>query len=188
MISAYDLPTSLEIGGVGYSIRWQWRAVVDILCACSDPALDADAQAFCILKIMYPDFEKMPPERYQEALEKACAFIDCGQTDDGKTKPRLIDWEKDAPIIIPEVNKVAGREVRMCPDMHWWEFFGAFLGVGDGLLASVIHIRKKKAAHKKLETWEQEFYRENKSLIDFDKHNNEEITAEKEALLKWLTR
>ena len=165
-MTAYDLPTSLTIGGVGFDIRWHWRAILDILIACNDPDLDDRGKATVLLQILYPQYDKIPVEHLEEAIQKACAFIDCGQRDDGKPKPRLIDWEQDAAIIIPEVNKVAGREIRFDPNIHWWTFLGWFMGIGDGLLASVLHIRQKRASGKKLESWEQEFYKANRAIID----------------------
>ena len=185
-MNAYDLPTSLTIGGVAYPIRYGWRAVLDILVACADPDLDERGKAICLLTILFPDWNKIPPELHSEACEKACEFIDCGQKDDGKAKPRMIDWGQDAAIIIPEINKVAGREIRLDPNVHWWTFFGWFMGIGEGLLASVLHIRQKKMKGKKLEKWEQEFYTANRSIVDMTTSETEEVKKEKEDLLKWL--
>lgn len=185
-MSVYDLPTSLTIGGVGYSIRYNWRAVLDVLSACADPALDDQGKVECLIKIFFPDYETIPEELISEACKKACEFIDCGQKDDGKPKPKMIDWEQDAPIIIPEINKVAGKEVRLDPNIHWWTFLGWFMGIGDGLLASVLHVRQKKAKGKKLESWEKEFYEANKAIVDFKTEDTEEIRAEKENILKFL--
>lgn len=184
-MNSYDLPTSLNIGGVEYRIRYNWRAIIDILSACADTELDEETKAVCLLHIFYPDLEQIPPERITEAYEKACKFIDCGQREDGP-KPKMIDWEQDALLIIPEVNKIAGREVRLDPDIHWWTFFGWFMQIGEGLLGTVIHIRGKKAKHKKLDKFEQEFYRDNKSLVDFTEPETEEIRVEKDNILKWL--
>ena len=185
-MNAYDLPTSLTIGEVDYPIRYGWREVLDILAACADPELDEQGKAFCMLAILFPNWREIPSEKLPEACEKACAFIDCGQKDDGKPKPKMIDWEQDASIIIPEINKVAGREVRLDPDLHWWTFFGWFMGIGDGLLASVLHVRQKKAKGKKLEKWEQEFYNANKAIVDMKTPETEEVRKEKESILKWL--
>ena len=60
------------------------------------------------------------------------------------------------------------------------------MSIGDGRLASVLHIRQKKARHKKLEKWEQEFYNENKHLVDFTTPETEEIRREKDSILKYL--
>lgn len=185
-MTAYDLPTSLFIGEVEYQIRYNWRAVLDILSACADPELDEQGKALCLLQIFYPDWETIPVERLKEACQKASEFIDCGQIDDGKPKPKMIDWEQDAPIIIPEINKVAGKEVRLEPGVHWWTFFGWFMGIGEGQLATLVSIRNKINRGKKLEKWEQEYYRENKSRVDFQKRYSAEELAEQERLKRLL--
>lgn len=185
-MNAYDLPISLEIGGVGYSIRYNWRAVLDILMAYNDPELDAEAQTMVMLQILFPAWYNIPPECIEEAIAKGCDFIDAGQKDDGKPKPKMIDWEQDAALIIPEINKVAGREIRLSPDIHWWTFLGWFMGIGDGLLASVLHIRQKKSKGQKLENWEQEFYSANKAICDLQRRYTAEEQAERDNLNKWL--
>lgn len=185
-MTAYDLPTSLTIGEVAYKIRYGWRSVLDVLRACADPELDDHGKAQCVLVIMYPGWKEIPPDKHAEALEKACDFIDCGHIDDGKPKPKMIDWEQDAPVIIPEINRVAGREVRLDPDIHWWTFFGWFMGIGDGLLASILHIRQKKAKHQKLEKWERDFYNANKALVDIKSPETKEEKEVKENLMRFL--
>jgi hypothetical protein len=122
----------------------------------------------------------------QEAIQKASEFIDCRQKPDGTRKKKTMDWIQDADLIIPAINTVAKREVRADPNIHWWTFFGWFMGVGDGLLASVLHVRSKKAKGKKLEKWEKEFYDANKMLVDFVTHETDEIRAEKDNILKYL--
>ena len=185
-MNAYDLPTSLTIGGVGYPIRYNWRAVLDVLAACADPELDDRYKAYCMLTIMIPDFERIPEEHWEEACKKVSEFIDCGRPEDKTPKPQLISWEQDAGIIMPEINKVAGKEVRLEPDVHWWTFFGWFMSIGEGVFASVLNVRSKKASHKKLEKWEQEFYNANKAIIDFKTSDSVEIREEKDEMLKWL--
>ena len=186
MISSYDLPTELTIGGEVFRIRYGWRAVIDILVAMNDPDLDDWGKAETMIEIMYPDWKKIPSECIDEAMQKACDFIDCEQRDDGKPRPKMLDWEQDAAIIIPEVNKVAGREVRIDPDIHWWTFWGWFMGIGEGLLAEVLNIRSKKSKGKKLEKYEQDFYKENRELVDIKKHDSIEEKQEKENIMKYL--
>ena len=182
-MNVWNFPTSLNIGGVEYEIRTDYRVVLDLLMALNDPELSdsnkkmsAYMQSRVILEIMFPDCDNIPQEHIQEALDKVAEFIDMGIGDDSK-KPKTMDWEQDAPIIIPAINKVLNREIRAEKYMHWWTFLGAYMEIGEGLFSNVIHIRQKKAKGKKLEKWEQEFYKENKSLIDFqnkEKRSNEE--------------
>lgn len=183
MGSAWEFPTSLNVGGIDYEIRTDYRAVLDLFTALTDPNLTdeneqitAYMQSRVILEIMFPDCDNIPAEHIQEALDKVSAFIDMGISDDRK-KPKTMDWEQDAPILIPAINKVLNCEIRAVQYMHWWTFLGAYMEIGESLFSNIIHIRQKKAKGKKLEKWEQNFYNENKSLIDFkqkDQRSNEE--------------
>lgn len=188
-MTVWELPTSLEIGGVGFSIRTDFRAILDILAAYSDPDLEEQDKVMICLAILYKDFEKINPDDYSEALQKAIEFIDLGETTKDDS-PRLMDWEHDAKMIIPEVNKVLGYEVRMPKETHWWTFMGAYMGIGEGLFSNVLNIRQKKAKGKKLEKYEKEFESANKDLIRLPEHLREEdklrADAEKERLEKLL--
>lgn len=187
---AWELPTSLEVGGKEYAIRTDYRVILDILAAMNDPEIFEPGmtedekkieQTMTMLQILYIDFDSIPPKYYQEAAEKAVDFIDCGINGDDKPKPRTMDWEQDAPIIAPEVSKVAGRDIRV-GETHWWEFFGYYLGIGEGVFNTIVSIREKRRKGKKLEKWEKEFYQNNKSLIDLKSKKIERSEEEKEEL------
>lgn len=191
MGSAWEFPTSLNVGSVDYEIRTDYRAVLDLLTALNDPELigpdqqdTAYMQSRVIMEIMYPDCDNIPPEHWQEAIEKVCAFIDMGITDERK-RPKTMDWEQDAPIIIPAINKVLNCEIRAQEYIHWWTVMGAYMEIGESLFSNVIHIRQKKAKGKKLEKWEQEYYSENKALIDL-KRKDSRSEEEKEALRNYF--
>lgn len=190
---AWKLPTSLHVGGANYKIRTDYRVILDILAAMNDPDIldpgmtEDEKQAekvLTMLQILYIDFDRMPPSDWKEASEKACEFIDCGIHDDGTPKPRLMDWEQDAPIIVPAVNKVCNFDVRSVKYMHWWTFFGYYMEIGECMLSTVVSIRDKKRRGKKLEKWEQEFYRNNKHIVDLRAKKEERSEEEKEELRK----
>lgn len=187
---AWGLPTSLEVDGREYEIRTDYRVILDILAAMNDPEIFEPGmtedekkaeQVMTMLQILYIDFDIMPPENWQEAAKKACDFIDCGIKGDDKPKPRAMDWEQDAPIIAPEVSKVAGRDIRI-GETHWWEFFGYYMGIGEGVFNTIVSIREKRRKGKKLEKWEQEFYRNNKALVNLKIKKEERSEQEKEEL------
>lgn len=188
---AWKLPTSLNVGGINYKIRTDYRVILDILAAMNDPDILTPEMSedemhaekvLTMLQILYIDFGRMPMSDWTEAAEKACEFIDCGLRDDGAPKPRLMDWEQDAPIIVPAVNKVCNFDVRSVQYMHWWTFFGYYMEIGECMLSTVISIRDKKRRGKKLEKWEQEFYRNNKHLVDLKSKKIERSAEEQEAL------
>lgn len=103
------LPVSLPVASNEWRIRTDYRDILTIMEAYSDPELSDREKAWIMLNILYADWEKMPKELYREAAEKAVWFLDCGQEEDDKKPPRkLMDWEQDEAILFPAINKVAG--------------------------------------------------------------------------------
>jgi len=72
--------------------------------------------------------------------------------------------------------------------LHWWTFFSYYMEIGEGLFSQVVSIRSKKAQHKKLEKYEQEFYRENKKLVDIRKPLSEEEQRQDDAMRAWFKK
>ena len=174
----YGLPTSLVVNGVEHPIRYQYTAVLDIFRALNAPELEDNEKAYCFLYILYEDFDDMPVEDYPAAFEAAKEFIDNGVDADRKSNVKMVDFEQDARLLFPAVNRVAGKEIRLEEDIHWWTFLGWFMEIGDCTYSQVLNIRSKKARGKPLEKWEQECYRENKKMCDIQVRLTEE---EKEA-------
>ena len=188
MGSAWEFPTSLNIGGIDYEIRTDYRAVLDLFAALNDPECFGETEeetnlihANIILRIMFPNCDNIPAEHIQEALDKVAEFIDMGIAEDRK-KPKTMDWEQDAPILIPAINKVLNTEIRAQKYIHWWTFLGAYMEIGESLFSNIVHIRQKKAKGKKLDKWEMDFYKENQSLIDFKEKKAQRSEEEKSAI------
>ena len=190
---AWKLPTSLNVGGTDCKIRTDYRVILDILAAMNDPDIFEPGMSqeemqqekvMTMLQILYIDCDSMPTRDWKEAAEKACDFIDCGIKDDGKPKPRTMDWEQDAPLIVPAINKSVKIDVRSVKYMHWWTFFGLYMEIGESTFSTVVSIRDKKRRGKRLEKWEQEFYRNNKHIVDLRAKKAERSEEEKEELRK----
>lgn len=183
---AYDLPTSLTIGEVAYSIQYGWKTILDIFAAINDPDMDSEMKGEAILKLFYPDWVNIPSRCIPEAIEKACDFMDCGYQKTDEKRPRLVDWEQDAPLIIPAINSVAKQEIRLNPNIHWWTFYGWYMAIEGGLFSSVLRIRQKQATGKKLEKCEEEFLTHNRKLVELQLTQTSEEKAMEEYFNKWL--
>lgn len=162
----YDLPTSFNFGGTEYEIRSDYRAILDICTALSDPELDEQDRGIVILSIFYPDLTEMPPEHYDEAIERCFWFIDCGDTQSKQKGARLVDWEQDFHMIVAPVNRVVGREIRAIKYMHWWTFISAYMEIGDCTFAQIVRIRDMLAKGKSLDKSDREWYNKNRHLVD----------------------
>lgn len=182
-----ELPTSLEVGGIQYPIRTDFRIILNIFEAFNDDELNDVEKAYVCIKCMFVDYCKIPQEHMQEAVEKAYWFCDGGDAPKQEpAKVKLLDWKHDENIIFPAINKVAGKEIREYPYMHWWTFLGLFGEVGEGLYSTVMSIRQKRAEGQKLEKWEKDFYKKNKNIIDIHSEEDKEAVKETEAFLEEL--
>lgn len=177
----YDLPKQLEIDGELHDIRSDYRAALDIIAALNDPELSNREKNIAVILILYPEYAKITNAK--KAIDKAMWFLAGGRQDDKSSVNILYDWEQDFPLIVSPVNRVLGKETRDIPydpktntgGLHWWTFLSAFYEVGDCSFAYIVSIRDKLKKGKKLEKYEQQFYRENKNLIDLNvKASNEE--------------
>lgn len=180
----YDLPVSVEVNGTEYEIRSDYRDILTIIEAISDKELTDQDKAEVMMDIFYPGFHDMPSVDYEEAIKQALIFINCGEEEKNeRTSEKLMDWEQDFPIIVSPINRVIGQEVRALTYLHWWSWMSAYLEIGDCLFAQVVNIRRKKSKGEKLDKSEQEFYRKNRHLIDFQKQYTEQDEA---VISRWI--
>lgn len=184
-MSAYDLPTSAVINGVEYDIRSDYRAVLDIMAVMGDSSINDQERAYVILNIFYPDAETIPSSDIQEAVDYCLWFVG-GGTDEKQSgrKPKVMDWQQDFPLIVSPINKALGFEVRAVEYLHWWTFLAAYQEIGDCLFAHVVSIRRKKKRGQKLDKSDQQFYRENRQIIDL---KIEMTNEEQDILNEWMS-
>lgn len=161
----FDLPTALAFGGREWPIHTDFRDVLRTLTAFADPNLTDGEKAYVCLRNTYVHPERIPRALVQAAFDAAVAFIDRGGGSDGPS-PRTMDWEQDAPLIFPAVNRAAGFEVRAADYIHWWTFMGFFMEIRDSTYATVLSLRNKRARGKKLEKQEQEFWDRNRRVCE----------------------
>ena len=168
-----DLPKVLTVGGGEYEIRTDFRDVLRVVSAFNAEELSDQEKVLVCLRQMLVTPEAIPEDKLAEAFNAIIQFIECTTSADAGKKPALVDWEKDEQMIFAAVNKTAGFEVRAVPYLHWWTFLGYFQSIdSEDLWGQVLTIRQKRAKHKKLEKWEQEFFNANRDLCTVGKIQN----------------
>lgn len=179
----YSLPKTIKVNNREYSIRSDYRAILDICTALSDPDLSGQEKSLVLLSIFYEEPEKIPAQDYKEAVEQCFWFINCGNNEKGeKQATKLVDWEQDFQYIVAPINRVSGCEIRALDYMHWWTFIAAYYEIGDCLLAQIVRIRKKLKEGRALDKEERKWYRENKDIVDFKQTFSD---AEEDILKQW---
>ena len=183
MIGGWGLPINAEIGGKVYPINSDFRDVLEVVEWLNKPDDDEMTRLYVALSLFYEQFESMPQSCYDEAVKWMMDFIALGEEDDVKRRPKLFDWEQDRNVIVSEINKVAGQEVRSLDFLHWWTFVGYFNCIGEGQFSMIVSVRDKIQRGKTLERYEREFYNRNRIRVDFKRKYTQE---EDELLDKWM--
>ena len=115
-MNGWQLPTAISVAGQAFAIRSDFRAVLAACRALNAPDLDPTEQAACCLRILVPRWHELPVP--QQAVEQLMVFINLGQPipEHQPPRPQLIDWEGDAGLIAPAVDRVLGYSCRRCRD------------------------------------------------------------------------
>lgn len=177
----YDLPTTITVKDKSYAIRNQgdFRMVLDCLNTLNDASISKQDRMIACIAIFLDvkkleDILKLPD--LEEIAKQIMFFINCGQEDTGKKlKFKLIDWEKDAVLLVSAINNVANKEIRAEKYIHWWTFMGYYMAIGECSLSTVVSIRYKQSTNEKLEKHERKFIEENPQYFNWDRRTAEQI-------------
>lgn len=186
MSDGWTLPKAVEVGDKYWEIEADFRDILEIIEWLEHPQEPEMVRSYVSLTLFYKEFDRMPKELWNQAVEKMLWFIGGGITDDSPAGPKLLDWKQDRFLIVADVNRVAGCEIRALPFLHWWTFLAWFHGIGEGQLSTVVSIRDKLRRGKKLETWEREYYQRNKSKVDLKRRYTPEEQRQQEQLKQLL--
>lgn len=179
----WDLPIAVDIDGIEFKIRnkCDYRVVLDVIAVLNDEELSKEEKIKCSLFIFYENCNQLTD--IETATKEMFKIINNGEEEDESqpSKPRVMDWQHDFMQLAPPISRTLGYSVRDSANYtHWMDFIGAFNEIGEGCTFSkILTIRNKKMKGKKLEVWEQEFYKSNKKMVDLPQNLTE---SEKE----WL--
>ena len=175
----WNLPTFVEIDEKEYNIRnkCDYRVVLDVISALNDEELEIGNRIRCALFIFYEDLTDCTD--FETATKEMMKIVNNGDEEseqEQSNKPQLMDWQHDFSQLAPPISRVLGYSVRDSNRYtHWYDFVGAYMEIGECTFSNMVSIRSKRQKGKKLEKWEEDFYRENRSKIDLpQKYSREE--------------
>ena len=190
------LPEYLTIGDMGYEVRADYRNVLQVFEAFSDPELEqAEKWIVAIYLLLKPfscadDVLETAADGFNlnEAAMQIIWFISGGKEPGNKKELPFYDWAQDEQMIFSAVNKIAGKETRELEYLHWWTFLGYFNEIGEGNFSFVVGIRSKLNKHKKLEKHEKEYLNGNRELVVLKKRESKEELEQKAECNELLDR
>lgn len=162
-MNGWSLPQTACIRGKTYRLHTDFREILRIFGCLQQEQVPEFIRWHTALDLFFG--EPIPEEAFPEAAAWFSRFVSGGQERQDPGGPVLIHWQRDAQVIVADINKAAGREIRELPYLHWWTFLAWFRGIGEGGLSTLVTVRDKLRRGKKLEPWEQEYYRRNRDLV-----------------------
>ena len=180
----WQLPTEAVLQGTAYPHKTGYRQILKLMSFLSDEAKHPRLRWLTALAYFYET--PIPPSLEGEAMAYLSDFLTCGEA--GAPGPKLLDWRLDAPEIIADINASAGREIRSGPELHWWSFLSFFHGIGEGRLSRLVAIRDKLSRGKKLEPYEQEYYRTHRDKVRLRQPETPADTAKRRQLEALLSK
>lgn len=176
------LPETMTVGGEEYSIRTDYRNVLQVFEAFQDPELQPEEKWIVAIYLLFEDFTcdddvlqaAQDGFNLEEAIKQISWFISAGQPKKQVLEKPTYNWKQDEQMIFSAVNKVAGKETRELEYLHWWTFLGYFNEVGEGTFSFIVGIRHKLNKGKKLEKHEKEFLSHNKELVKLERPKTSE--------------
>ncbi len=159
----FSLPTSVAAGDKSYSVRSDFRVILEIFVMLDDPDLSDADKTEALLRMFYAE----RPLDAEAALRAFTDFVDPRRGSQGKKlSGRLIDWQQDFDLMVAPINHILGFECRAADYLHWRTFLSAYLEIPpESVFARVLRIREKLRTGKKLEKNEHSWYHKNRELV-----------------------
>ena len=159
----FSLPTSVAAGDKSYSVRSDFRVILEIFVMLDDPDLTDADKTEALLRMFYSE---RPPDA-EEAILAFTDFVDPRHgSQSKKSSGHLIDWQQDFDLMVAPINHILGFECRAVDYLHWRTFLSAYLEIPpESVFARVLRIREKLRTGKKLEKNERSWYNKNRELV-----------------------
>lgn len=134
--SLHGLPECVDVDGVSYGIRSDFRVVLRALKMLGDPEIGRNEKPILLAKIFYT--VKAPADPWP-AFER---FVRCGRDDAAGGGVRDFDYEDDAQEIYAAFWQVYGIDLIDVSELHWWKFTALLNGLsGSNALTAKIQLR-----------------------------------------------
>ena len=159
----FNLSDTVPVSGAEYSVRTDFRVILEIFVMLDDPDLSDADKTEALLRMFYSERPSDP----DTALQAFTDFVDPRHGSQGKkSSGRLIDWSQDFDLMVAPINHILGFECRAVDYLHWRTFLSAYLEIPpESVFARVLRIREKLRTGKKLEKNERSWYNKNRDLV-----------------------
>ena len=131
METLFSYPEFAEIDGKKYKINTDYRVAIK----CNDISMQnisIQEKTMAIIYLLFGDEALEDTKHYEQFIEKAFYFLNCGnteQTEESKDEPDM-DFIQDFPYI--EASFMSDYKISLeNANMHWWKFYYLLCGLSQ---------------------------------------------------------
>ena len=109
-----DVLLTLSLIHISWAIHGDFRDVLEVigwLDGDQGETLLPEERWYVAMALFYRDFPRVPPALYPEAARRLAEFIAGGRPDTAPPGPRLLDWQRDAPMTVSYTHLPSGISV-----------------------------------------------------------------------------
>lgn len=135
-----SFPTSLDIDGVDYEIKTDYRFSLYTILAFEDKELTNYEKLNIMLENLFVEI----PNNIEAVLEKTQWFLNGGkESSPDDSENRLYSFSKDASLIFAAFKQTHNIDLEQT-DLHWWKFMAYFMDLGqDTVFCQLVALRDK---------------------------------------------
>ena len=136
-----SFPTSLEIDGVDYEIKTDYRYSLYTILAFEDKELTNYEKLNIMLENLFVEI----PDNVEAMLEKTQWFLNGGkESSSDDSENRLYSFSKDASLIFAAFKQTHNIDLEQETNLHWWKFLSYFMDLGQNtVFCQLVALRDK---------------------------------------------
>ena len=182
------VPESVEIDGIEYEIRTDFRISILFEMMMQDEELSNEEKLLKALELYYP----IIPNNVEEAIEKIKWFYRCGKDivkSNNKShgeSVKIYDYEYDDDYIYSAFLSQYNIDLQDIKHLHWWKFKAMFKSLNeDNKIVKIMQYRSIDLSEIK-DKEQNAYYHKMKKLYEIPRSTGEveKIRAIEEALMK----
>ncbi|MCI5630188.1 MAG: bacteriophage Gp15 family protein [Clostridium sp.] len=182
------VPESVEIDGIEYEIRTDFRISILFEMMMQDEELSNEEKILKALELYYP----IIPDNVEEAIDKIKWFYRCGKdivksnNESHGESVKIYDYEYDDDYIYSAFLSQYNVDLQDIKHLHWWKFKAMFKSLNeDNKIVKIMQYRSIDLSEIK-DKEQNAYYRKMKKLYEIPRSTGEveKIRAIEDALMK----
>lgn len=125
----FNYPEYVEVDGKRYKINTDYRVAIQCN-QISMQDIDNTEKVMAILFLLFGEEAMRDVEHYEQLIDKASYYLNCGKENEEATEEPDMDLVEDFPYIVTSFKSDYNRDITK-EEIHWWDFYYMLFGLSQ---------------------------------------------------------